>query len=51
MWRDFNGDFGRDVLREHVAAFHLGDAARDRCYRGGAYGTAATFVRLTSTYA
>lgn len=22
VWRDFNGDFGRDVLREHVAAFH-----------------------------
>jgi hypothetical protein len=22
VWRDFNGDFGRDVLREHIAAFH-----------------------------
>jgi len=22
VWRDFNGDFGRDVLREHVAAAH-----------------------------
>jgi hypothetical protein len=21
VWRDFNGDFGRDLLREHVAAF------------------------------
>jgi hypothetical protein len=21
VWRDFNGDFGRDILREHVAAF------------------------------
>ncbi len=22
VWRDFNGDFGHDVLREHIAAFH-----------------------------
>jgi hypothetical protein len=22
VWRDFNGDFGRDVLREHIAAAH-----------------------------
>jgi hypothetical protein len=22
VWRDFNGDFGRDLLREHVAAAH-----------------------------
>jgi hypothetical protein len=22
VWRDFNGDFGRDLLREHLAAFH-----------------------------
>jgi hypothetical protein len=22
VWRDFQGDFGRDLLREHVAAFH-----------------------------
>jgi hypothetical protein len=21
VWRDFNGDFGRDILREHLAAF------------------------------
>ena len=21
VWRDFNGDFGRDLLREHIAAF------------------------------
>jgi hypothetical protein len=21
VWRDFNGDFGRDILREHMAAF------------------------------
>ncbi len=21
VWRDFNGDFGRDLLREHLAAF------------------------------
>ena len=20
VWRDFNGDFGRDLLREHLAA-------------------------------
>jgi hypothetical protein len=24
VWRDFNGDFGRDILREHVALAHLG---------------------------
>jgi hypothetical protein len=24
IWRDFNGDFGRDVLREHIKAAHLG---------------------------
>jgi len=22
VWRDFDGDFGRDLLREHVAASH-----------------------------
>ena len=22
VWRDFNGDFGRDVLREHIAQDH-----------------------------
>jgi hypothetical protein len=22
IWRDFNGDFGRDLLREHIAAAH-----------------------------
>lgn len=22
VWRDFNGDFGRDLLREHIAAAH-----------------------------
>ena len=22
VWRDFNGDFGRDLLREHRAAAH-----------------------------
>ena len=22
VWRDFNGDFGRDLLREHLAAAH-----------------------------
>lgn len=22
VWRDFNGDFGRDILREHLAAVH-----------------------------
>jgi hypothetical protein len=22
VWRDFNGDFGRDVLREHIQAYH-----------------------------
>ncbi len=26
IWRDFNGDFGRDLLREHVASAHTGDA-------------------------
>ena len=24
IWRDFNGDFGRDLLREHIKAAHLG---------------------------
>ena len=24
IWRDFNGDFGRDVLREHIKTAHLG---------------------------
>ena len=24
VWRDFNGDFGRDLLREHIALFHQG---------------------------
>lgn len=24
-WRDFGNDFGRDVLREHLAMFHAGD--------------------------
>jgi len=24
VWRDFNGDFGRDLLREHVASAHAG---------------------------
>jgi hypothetical protein len=22
VWRDFNGDFGRDLLREHIKAAH-----------------------------
>ncbi len=26
VWRDFNGDFGRDVLREHIKTAHLGAA-------------------------
>lgn len=25
-WRDFSNDFGRDVLREHLALFHSGDS-------------------------
>ena len=24
IWRDFNGDFGRDILREHIKTAHLG---------------------------
>jgi hypothetical protein len=24
VWRDFNGDFGRDILREHIKTAHLG---------------------------
>jgi len=24
IWRDFNGDFGRDLLREHIKTAHLG---------------------------
>jgi hypothetical protein len=24
VWRDFNGDFGRDLLREHIKTAHLG---------------------------
>jgi hypothetical protein len=27
VWRDFRGDFGRDVLREHLKTAHLGAAA------------------------
>jgi hypothetical protein len=27
VWRDFNGDFGRDVLRDHIKTAHLGTAA------------------------
>ena len=26
VWRDFNGDFGRDVLREHIKTAHLNAA-------------------------
>jgi hypothetical protein len=24
IWRDFQGDFGRDLLREHITTAHLG---------------------------
>jgi hypothetical protein len=27
IWRDFNGDFGRDLLREHIKTAHVGAAA------------------------
>ena len=27
IWRDFKGDFGRDLLREHLKTAHLGSAA------------------------
>ena len=27
VWRDFNGDFGRDLLREHIKTAHLGQGA------------------------
>jgi hypothetical protein len=27
IWRDFKGDFGRDLLREHLKTAHLGNAA------------------------
>ena len=27
VWRDFNGDFGRDLLREHIKTAHVGVAA------------------------
>jgi hypothetical protein len=27
VWRDFKGDFGRDLLREHLKTAHLGSAA------------------------
>ena len=27
VWRDFQGDFGRDLLREHIKTAHLGAAA------------------------
>ena len=27
IWRDFRGDFGRDLLREHIKTAHLGTAA------------------------
>jgi hypothetical protein len=27
VWRDFQGDFGRDLLREHIKTAHLGPAA------------------------
>ena len=25
VWRDFEGDFGRDLLGEHIQAYHRGD--------------------------
>ena len=30
IWRDFNGDFGRDLLREHIKTAHLGDLQGSR---------------------
>ncbi len=27
IWRDFQGDFGRDLLREHIKTAHLGESA------------------------
>ena len=27
VWRDFNGDFGRDLLRDHIKTAHAGTAA------------------------
>ena len=27
IWRDFNGDFGRDLLREHLKTAHMGGAS------------------------
>ena len=27
IWRDFNGDFGRDLLREHIKTAHLGSSS------------------------
>ena len=27
IWRDFNGDFGRDLLREHIKTAHLGTSS------------------------
>ena len=30
VWRDFNGDFGRDLLREHIKTAHAGDAGSSR---------------------
>jgi hypothetical protein len=26
VWRDFKGDFGRDLLREHIKTAHTGAA-------------------------
>ena len=37
VWRDFNGDFGRDLLREHlrvVAALTAGDRAQHEGHEG-----------------
>jgi hypothetical protein len=28
VWRDFNGDFGHDILREHIGEFHRADQNR-----------------------
>jgi hypothetical protein len=30
IWRDFRGDFGRDLLRDHIKTAHLGQSVADR---------------------
>ena len=44
VWRDFNGDFGRDLLREHLKTSRTD---RGRAQRGGAAGGTISSLILT----